>query len=102
MTTNPSFGKRVPLSVTPIMKYAHSYLLSDKGGEGTQFDWTALLIKGLFLCYERKRLLIETDNDGSHVADIKEIYENIAERIEIDVNDLIKEINDCLKSLNMI
>ena len=56
----------------------------------------------LKLCYERKRLLIETDNDGSHVADIKEIYENIAERLEIDVNDLIKEINDCLKSLNMI
>lgn len=49
LTTNPSFGKKVPLSVTPIMKYAHSYLLSDKGGEGTQFDWTALLIKGLFL-----------------------------------------------------
>lgn len=34
-TTNPSFGKRVPLSVTPIMEYAHSYLLSDKGGAGT-------------------------------------------------------------------
>lgn len=49
LTTNPSFGKRVPLSVTPIMEYAHSYLLSDKGGEGTQFDWTALLIRGLFL-----------------------------------------------------
>ena len=41
------------------MKYAHSYLLSDKGGEGTQFDWTALLIKGLFLCYERKRTPLE-------------------------------------------
>ena len=47
-----SFGKRVPLSVTPIMKYAHSYLLSDKGGEGTQFDWTALLRK--FLMKEKK------------------------------------------------
>lgn len=26
MTTNPSSGKRVPLSVTPIMEYANSYL----------------------------------------------------------------------------
>lgn len=26
LTTNPSSGKRVPLSVTPIMGYANSYL----------------------------------------------------------------------------
>ena len=55
----------------------------------------------LKLCYERKRLLIETDNDGSHVADIKEIYENIADRLEIDVNDLIEEVNECLKMLHI-
>ena len=53
----------------------------------------------LKLAFERRRLLIETDNDDSHVVDLKDIYVSIAERLEIDVEMLKEYIHDVVGNL---